>query len=205
MPSDRVKDAPALARELRWRARAASGYNSEDEEDERRPSNGHSKVNEISESVQGTVNGNGHGKKRKRSEDASLVAEARFRNFLPKTWEGTTDKGVESTSRKIKALIPEPLLARDSKSEGWKDEWLEWRDEPLAVEDGKEGQDVEVSRKRFVSAKVRRTTNGVERQRIERVVEKWSWTNNPARLVNGDSTTALSVEPRTKDEVMADS
>ena len=31
VPGDRVKDAPALARELRWRVRAANGWGSEDE------------------------------------------------------------------------------------------------------------------------------------------------------------------------------
>ena len=32
VPNDRVKDAPALARELRWRVRLARGESSDDEE-----------------------------------------------------------------------------------------------------------------------------------------------------------------------------
>jgi len=31
IPSERVKDAPAMVRELRWRLRSAAGYSSDDE------------------------------------------------------------------------------------------------------------------------------------------------------------------------------
>lgn len=183
---------------------AASGYDSEDEAEGRR-----AKVNGTSESIVAGGAVNGHSNKRKRSEESHLP-ETRFRNFQPKVWDGITDKSVESTSRKVKVRMPEPPVPAcadsDTKSDGWKDGWLEWRDDgtPVEVIDEKDGREVEVSRRRYVSVKVRRMAKGLERQRIERVVENWTWDSTPTPHVDGDSTVATTTEPVTKDEEMGD-
>lgn len=186
-----MKDAPALARELRWRARAASGYNSDDEVNDKRSS--HLKINGSSDSIPGVIDGYGHGSKRKRSEDPT---ETHFRNFQPKAWEGVTDKGVESTNLKLKARLPGPV---DSEPNAWTGNWLEWREE---LEDENEGIEAEVNRKKYVSTKVRRTAKGVERQRVERTVENWTWTPTPQ--ADGDIAVATGAEPVMKDEEMGD-
>ena len=59
VPGDRVKDAPAMARELRWRVRLAGGYESDDDARVRK---GQKKAAGHKEEV------NGAGKKRKRCQ-----------------------------------------------------------------------------------------------------------------------------------------
>lgn len=60
------------------------------------------------------------------------------------------------------------------------DAWLDWNKELLgSAEDG-----VAVNRKRHVVVKVRRTAKGLERHRVERVIEEWDWTSPPNRLDN---------------------
>ena len=78
VPGDRIKDAPALARELRWRARHAAGYSSDDDSRSSRKiktpaSNG--EVNMI-------------GGKRKRSvADSVEESSDLFRNFKRRSWD----------------------------------------------------------------------------------------------------------------------
>lgn len=137
---DRIKDAPALARELRWRSRLSSG-NFSDTEDEPK-------------SVNGT--------KRKREDSSGPVL---FRNFQPRKWDQIIDKPTEEEIQKILTRKPETL-------DGWTETWVDKVD--LAV-DG-DGGEAEVTRKRTVLVKARLTETGLERQRIERVVENWVWT-----------------------------
>jgi F-box/leucine-rich repeat protein 10/11 len=42
------------------------------------------------------------------------------------------------------------------------------------------GDEVEVERRRQVIVKTRRTFHGFERQRVERVIETWSWDDGNA-------------------------
>lgn len=153
VPSDRVKDAPAMARELRWRVRLAAGATSDDE-DLGRPV----KKNMV----------NGH--KRKRSP-ASAAVGVQFRNFQPKGWDAVNELPRESDERVVNTHPPRT-------SDMWEREWMEW-DKEL------EGQEQEeraiVEKTRDVMIKVRKTENGVERQRIERVMERWVWKAEPSK------------------------
>ncbi|TFK25004.1 JmjC domain-containing histone demethylation protein 1 [Coprinopsis marcescibilis] len=143
IPVDRVKDAPALARELRWRARLALGNTSADEQD-------------------GAA---ANGAKRKR-ETAS--GGGPFRNFKPKVWDDVAEDSEVGESKQLKCTWPKP-----SSGDGWTSAWLS-STEP----EGGEGEDdnkmaVNYHKERCV--KVRRTQTGIERHRIERIVEHWEW------------------------------
>jgi len=146
IPSDRIKDAPASARELRWRVNQALGYHSDDE--------GSSKT-------KGTVLA---GTKRKRVDDPEELPH--FRNFKPKVWDAVTTTAVEESQRVAKALQPR---------EGSDDEWTRAYTVDDAVPVLEDGEEANVSSRREVVMKVRRTPKGLERQRIERIVEEWRW------------------------------
>lgn len=147
VPSDRVKDAPALARELRWRVRLAAGATSDDED--------------LGRPVQ-TNMVNGH--KRKRSP-ASAAVGVQFRNFQPKGWDVVNELPRESDERVVN-------IHRPKTSDIWEREWMEWNKES---EDQAQEERATVEKTRDVMIKVRKTENGLERQRIERVMEKWVW------------------------------
>lgn len=135
IPADRVKDGPAVARELRWRVKQAMGYASDDEGGKSAPV----------------------GNKRKRVENGGEISH--FRNFKPKTWDlSTTQK--EETSQEVKAKKPVDGEELDQS-------WLSGEPE------GDEGAKVWTSVEKV--SKVRRTGRGIERHRIERRVEEWSW------------------------------
>ncbi|RDB21548.1 JmjC domain-containing histone demethylation protein 1 [Hypsizygus marmoreus] len=147
IPSDRVKDAPAMARELRWRLRLAAGYSSDD--DGRR------------------INRNGgeltNGNKRRRVSSASPSLDEAlgpFKHFKPKAWDSV------KTQTKTEEVRIEKK-ARPTDGEDWVDRW---------VNETQTNEDAEVTIRGEVVDKVRRTAKGVERQRIERVVEEWTWT-----------------------------
>ncbi|KAG6865888.1 hypothetical protein C0991_010969 [Blastosporella zonata] len=140
IPADRVKDAAATARELRWRLRLAAGNASEDESSK-------AKTN---------------GSKRKRTTSMSPALEESsemFRNFRPKGWDKVVETSTEAETKAEKGRRPE--------GEDWTELWT--------TTDGG-GEDVgEVRVQRHSSIKVRRTATGIERHRIERVVEQWKW------------------------------
>ncbi|KAG6845029.1 hypothetical protein H0H87_001366 [Tephrocybe sp. NHM501043] len=143
IPSDRIKDAAATARELRWRLKLACGNTSEDES-----------------STKGKANG-----KRKRTTSLSPAVEQSretFRNFRPKCW----DKVVETTEPEMKSI----KAVRPDDGDDWTEHWMK-----KEVEGGDKGEEVEVHMQRYSSVKVRRTGSGIERHRIERVVEEWKW------------------------------
>ncbi|KAI0956925.1 hypothetical protein AcW1_005482 [Taiwanofungus camphoratus] len=159
VPGDRVKDAPALARELRWRARLANGYPSDDEgRHSRKTKNG-----TIESATNGTSN------KRKRSTAEAEEDGGHFRNFRPKLWEKVEEKPVEKGSRVVKARKP------DGMGDAWKESWADWKEE---LEDVDDGEEVLVERRRDVIVKLRKTAKGLERQRVERVVEDWVWSGD---------------------------
>jgi len=153
VPNERVKDAAAMARELRWRIRFAAGNPSDDEDSGR---------------FQAKIMANGNtADKRKRVEsDDADDKEPKFKNFKPRLWESVVERTVECEVRVLKAQKP------DGRSEDWKKSWIDWRDEVTEMD---EGDAADVKRQRDVVVKLRRTTNGVERQRVERVVEEWIW------------------------------
>jgi hypothetical protein len=149
VPTERVKDPAAVARELRWRVRIAAGHGSDDEG---------------TGAQVATTNGLGvNGNKRKRLDSENGEDKPNFKNFKPRVWESVKENVTESETRELKGRRPE-------NGEEWKEHWIEWKDE---VED--EGEPVDVNSRQHVVVKVRRTVNGVERQRVERVVEEWTW------------------------------
>lgn len=157
IPGDKVKDASALSRELRWRVRLASGYGSDGEDVERQRG-------------KTTVPGDtATGQKRKRGGDVeSLLGthqKPTFRHFEPKIWERSEESQEESTKR---SRVRHPLAS----GEDWVDGWMDWAEEVMTSE---EGEEVEVGRARKVVVRVRRTERGLERQRVERLTEDWQW------------------------------
>lgn len=167
VPVERVKDAAATARELRWRVRTAAGYCSDDDESgaHKAATNGHAL--------------NGVGSKRKRMDCENADGEkSQFKNFKPRAWESVMEEAAKSDTRAQKVRRPE-------NGDNWKEQWMNWRDE-LVGEDGEWAADV--NRRRDVVIKVRRTVNGVERQRVERVLEEWVWNNGSQTLTTGTET-----------------
>ena len=161
VPTDRIKDAPAVARELRWRVRLAAGTTSDDEE--------------LGRPVKKTLmNGNANvngGAKRKRSpiemqggQTGTTPGRVEFRNFQPKGWDIVEDLPKEEETQSVQALYPE--------GEGWQHQWIKWEDGAFGRD---AGQQASVERKREVTIKVRKSDGRLERQRIERVFEKWEW------------------------------
>ncbi|KAH7927694.1 Clavaminate synthase-like protein [Leucogyrophana mollusca] len=164
VPNDRVKDAAAVARELRWRVRISAGTSSDDE-DFGRPA----KKNGVNGHVP-----NGQGTKRKRtlqeSADEQLV---QFKNFQPKAWDEADELLRESEQRVVKARHPET-------GDSWHRRWMEW--DGKWVDGGEDEPQASVESKREVIVKVRRADGGLERQRIDRVIEKWVWDDMPEEL-----------------------
>ncbi|KAJ6611783.1 hypothetical protein B0H10DRAFT_2165726 [Mycena sp. CBHHK59/15] len=143
IPSDRVKDPAAVARELRWRVRLAAGNASDDEG--------------------GSMKANGIGSKRKRIADDD--GRPKFKNFKPRQWDSVLEKAEEGEARTLKA--PKP-----SEDEGtWKERWVEWTSGSVDDEDA----EVQVRSRTETIIRIRRTGEGLERQRVERVVELWQW------------------------------
>lgn len=163
IPTERVKDAAALARELRWRVRLAAGYESDDDGDMRAGV----------EAIDSHYAGN----KRKRSQldmvnDRVII----FKNFKPKIWETVSEVAVEHNKRIVKARKPEGDLRRG--------QWVDWKDDLMEADDG---DNADVIRRRDVVMKVRRTVAGLERQKVERVIEEWAWTEASTTLSPGGS------------------
>ncbi|KAJ6547217.1 JmjC domain-containing histone demethylation protein 1 [Mycena capillaripes] len=143
IPADRVKDAAAVARELRWRVRLAAGNASDDEGT--------------------TVKANGAGVKRKRAADDD--ERPRFKNFKPRRWDNVVETSDEGETRVVKANKP------SEDDEVWKERWVEWSTD---TGDG-DAADAQVKSRTETIVRIRRTGEGLERQRVERVVESWEW------------------------------
>ncbi|TCD67652.1 JmjC domain-containing histone demethylation protein 1 [Steccherinum ochraceum] len=169
VPGDKIKDGPALARELRWRVRLAEGYASDEDSHTRSL-----KKRKGLSSNGDAASTSGAGSKRKRiSEEHDDSRTAMFRNFQPKGWDVIEDKAgqkEEKTIRKRKV---------DDSGEDWKHAWSQ---ETVDADDEAE-EEATVTSTRSVLIKVRRSGKGIERHRVERVLEDWTW---PA--TSGDST-----------------
>ncbi|KAG6813095.1 hypothetical protein H0H92_013949 [Tricholoma furcatifolium] len=143
IPSDRVKDAAAMARELRWRLRLLAGGNASDDDSSQKP--------------------RANGIKRKRTTSLSPALEdsnETFKNFRPKPWDKIVETSLEPEIKTAKGQRPD--------SDDWVESWV--NTDPL------EGEGVgQVRIQRHRSVKIRRTVAGLERHRIERIVEEWHW------------------------------
>lgn len=162
VPTDKIKDPSALARELRWRARLAGGFLSDEEYSDQPSSRRAREYHRPSTKRKRTGT-------RSSSRDDSV---SRFRNFRPRTWDKVTETPTEKEIHSIRVKKPEIT--------DWTTEWID--DMDVGVSNGDEGS---LSRHREVVVKVRKTVKGIERQRIERVVEKWVWDQEHEH--NGDS------------------
>ncbi|KAJ8093295.1 JmjC domain-containing histone demethylation protein 1 [Marasmius tenuissimus] len=155
IPNDRVKDPSGMARELRWRVQHALNGPSEDE---------------ASDSG-GSIARNG-GKKRKRTRSESTIepsAPPKFKNFKPKPWDAVQETLANPDTRTLRVQRP------DVNSDEWKEKWLtEWED--LENKNGTvSDSQAEVKLQEVVMTKLRKTAKGLERERIQRVVEEWEW------------------------------
>lgn len=138
IPGEKVKDAPALARELRWRVKHALGYMSDTEGE-----NTHTNDDQSRGVIQSSV--------------------AVFKNFVPKKWDRVVDEDVGEELTKVRAMRPDSL-------DEWVTTWADgWKDDGAG--------EAEVLKRRKVMFRVRKTESGIERQRIERTVEDWRWTD----------------------------
>jgi hypothetical protein len=155
VPTDRVRDPAALARELRWRAKLAGGYTSDDDASSQATKDG--------KAIPNGHLGNGiNNNKRKRapSEEAGNK-----RNFRPKLWDAMVEHPIQRDEWVLKVKKPDD-------GPDWKDAWTDLDAERSEDVDGEK---VDVTRQKHSVVKIRRTSNGLERHRIERVVEEWSW------------------------------
>lgn len=173
VPGDRVKDAPALARELRWRVRLAAHGSSDAEDDSAESSTRAGAKRRRKEAAE--VNGeNGH------------ISPIRLRNFEPKRWDALEAHSTEqerTRRRTLNGCIRPPVSSVGAETDGegkWAQSWLKFDD----LDGGKEdtGMDVDVEnsqpeivKKREEMVRVRRTERGLERQRVVRTVELWEW------------------------------
>ena len=122
VPGDRIKDAPALARELRWRVRHAAGYSSDDDSRSSRKSK--------TGAVNGETNGIGNKRKRPMSEGTEDNTEL-FRNFRRRGWEKDVELPTERDSRIVRARKP---ISQD-KSQEWAQPWVDGREEVGGADD----------------------------------------------------------------------
>ncbi|KAF8185034.1 hypothetical protein K438DRAFT_1837300 [Mycena galopus ATCC 62051] len=111
-----------------------------------------------------TVKPNGAGVKRKRTADAE-DERPRFKNFKPRRWDSVVEKSDEGETRVVKARKP---VGDD---EAWKEQWVEWSTNGVESDAG----DAQVKSRTETIVRIRRTGEGLERQRVERVVESWEW------------------------------
>ena len=171
VPGDRIKDAPALARELRWRARLAGGYESDDDTRVKKGM----KLKSLPGSHKDETNG--AGKKRKRTEGDEMMedevpAQKLFMHFKPKPWDAVTVGAVERSQRAARMRRPDLGSSKYATA---------WSALDMEEEDGAEEEAV-VDRRKDVLVKVRRTAKGLERQRVERILEDWTWDNPPVMV-----------------------
>lgn len=154
VPADKVKDACAVARELRWRVRLARGVDSDGEEHEASPASS-------------AGPGPGRPKRKRAAADEGVHGSVRFKNFQPKTWEAISQSSKIAEETRFRTR-PEGELAQNS-------EWLNAEDEDVKMEDGDEKERVVVSTREVITVKARKTTIGLERHRVHSVLETWRW------------------------------
>lgn len=176
VPGDRVKDAAALARELRWRVKHAAGHTSDDEDNGSKKAKNHTTSHAA----------NGAAKRKHVEPEAGEEDSGHYKNFRRKAWERVLEKPAEKESRVMKIRKP------DVSEDVWKNEWTDWRDN---CEDPDGGEEVVVDRQRDVIIKVRRTARGLERQRIERVLEDWVWSSESSSTSSVSLSAASSLSP----------
>lgn len=104
-----------------------------------------------------------NGVKRKFEPETTPVL---FKNFQPRKWDQIIDRPFEEEKKKVTAKQPESL-------DSWTEAWVDKTENEMDLDGDR--VEAEVSRRRTIIVKARRTDTGIERQRIERVVEHWTW------------------------------
>lgn len=165
--------------------RLAAGYESDDEGLVRK---------EVKSTATNGVNGVGSKRKRIQSEDGHNLT-AKFKNFKPRTWETVIDLPGKNQKRIVKMSKPD--------GDQWQERWVDWKDD---TPQGGGGEDeADVHQRQDVIVKVRRTAVGVERQRVERVLEEWIWSEGSPTLSPGDSSDEKAMSAETLEEKIAPS
>ena len=181
VPIEKVKDAPALARELRWRVRNARGIGSGDEGSKR----GRSTPKE--------AHGNSNGVKRKREgTDVGEPGESDngrqvFRNWRRKGWERE-----EFLPKKSTTCVEHRRRPAAETSETDLGKWLQdptEADDEMEPDERQPDDEAVVKVTTEVVIKVRRLRSddpkeeGLERQRVERKVEVFKWPEKSHNIV----------------------
>jgi F-box and leucine-rich repeat protein 10/11 len=162
VPVDKVKDAPALARELRWRIRNALGADSGDETRSKH------KITPI-------INGANKRKRVMADQEMASYDFPRFRHFKPRIWD--KEHNIPTCHTSFQRKVPKDLPV---------DRWMEWPDTDLSSKEG----DILATVNSTVDTVVRGrqyTENGVlflERHKAIRVFEVWQLDASDTCLVN---------------------
>jgi len=162
VPADKVKDAPALARELRWRIRNALNVTSGDEGSSKR-----------AKSWQVSSNST-NGVKRKREEDDSTeFGETEHGRPIFRNWRrGGWDK---------EEFLPKRLETVTARRKRPYDDLQAWMNDATVDSDDLDTEEAIVDISTEVIIKVRKVRQGnskediLERQRVERRVEVYRW------------------------------
>jgi hypothetical protein len=155
VPGDRVKDPSAMAREFRWRLNQLTGHYSDDED---RVDRGVSKSSSVGQN--------------KRRREGSKDATTKFRHFVPRPWDEIVIHEGKPENEPIHYAKPTTQAALHA--------WTEWNgsksisDSPVHEELG----GAHVTRQQHITVRVRKTADGLQRERIERVLEQWKWSND---------------------------
>lgn len=188
VPIDKVKDAPALARELRWRVRNARGVSSGDE--------GAGGSGKRGKSMSAPKE---NGVKRKRdSADVAELGEAEdgrqiYRNWRRKGWE--REEFFPKKSEKRVERRPRPPVAKVSTDEAelgrWVKDTTDADDEMDQDQENRPDDEAVVETVTEVVVKVRRKYDAkeevLERQRIERKVEVYKWPGKDSSVVGSEA------------------
>lgn len=148
VPGDRVKDAPALARELRWRVRLAQGGASDGEDDatDEHARGGKRKRATTSgaSAVANAINSVSHAQPAAKAGPALTIMTERpkFKNFVPKRWDTCGTRNEQRTRVQRRAPMskrPPPPNEGPSVVDGpmleWAQPWMDdWDDTPPATQ-----------------------------------------------------------------------
>ncbi|GJJ12487.1 hypothetical protein Clacol_006729 [Clathrus columnatus] len=169
VPVDKVKDASALARELRWRVRNALGLSSDDENTSKKTkSSGISAYNRGVKRKRESVDIGEH------SEKGEIMQTQSFRNWVPPGWDKETHVP-RQTIKEVRQLDRPIFNENEKELENWADDWINKGDQANGIRT----EEVSVETTTDIIVKIRRiqsdTGDVMERQRVERKLEVFRW------------------------------
>jgi F-box/leucine-rich repeat protein 10/11 len=174
VPVDKVKDAPALARELRWRVRNARDLTSGDEGTSKRAKSG------------GSASSTNGVKRKRESADVGEQWETEngrqiFRHWQRKRWEKEESLPKKSETKIHRRKRPALTNGEGGELQPWLKDAVDLDDEMDLDPEGAHDEAV-VETTTEVIVKVRRVQQDpskevLERQRVERRVEVYKWSD----------------------------